>query len=1015
MQHISHSKTTDYHSLISAFPRDGESRIVSMGHTKADAATLRSILNIYSFRPPEPVIDILVHILESPSPSGALNMFLRIVESGDTPPDEHTLPHAAATVLARTLVGSDALARRVAGDRALLSILASIADPSKPVTASDDYFARYRTLLESTSSRQERIAAIHRIQTVEFMRILARNADLSADIVEINAELSALADSVISMCLELAAGDRNGTSCMDQSKEGFIVLGLGKLGGRELNVSSDIDLIYLYNDKNGCESSAEMTRLAERLTRLLSEATEYGFLYRVDTRLRADGTTGPLVRSLRDYFRYLEMRGEAWERQMLLKARPVAGDIASGGVFLAELEHFIFPGAVTRSPNREIAAIKAKIESRLASDGSKGTHLKLRPGGIRDIEFIVQCLQLLTGGMKPEVRVPGTLSALDALKNCEAVSDAEHHVLREAYILYRRVENALQWRELTPASSVPIDRPGLHTLARILGYDSHDGEPGDMLAEDLDRMFRDVRSVFDDVFSAEDGDPFDSVSVPASLVSAGPDESRRFLEKLGFPEPVKGAVLFGRLFDGGQVSIRDDDSVGRFGSVLLGRLADLPDPGGALERFTIIVEAYNARKVLFEILAGSPKLLDLMISVAHSSVFLSDILARDPSLLDWLIESGEIWVSIDPDGMTAELMRIDYNTPENEVFSQKCRLLRNREEIRIGARRVSGMADTRQSFEELTAVAEHIVRAATDRAIRLQTKEISPESFAVVAAGRLGAGTMDFGSDLDLIFVYRGDDNPETPSNSIRLAQTLLSLVGGGGVNKVYDIDARLRPEGGNSVLAVSLEEYGRYLDTRAAGWERLAMIRARPVAGSCELGDTIRGLLSRFVYEKPFDEVEVAKIRAIRAKAVEQSAKRHPGLVNVKSGAGGLSDITFIAQTYAVMYGREHPAVRTRKTVDILRALGEEKLIDRGDARALADAWLFLADVEQAIRIGTGRSVNTVPAEGVEAARIARLLGFRNVPRFLKRIEDVIIPTRERFERMMDRAECGPGAPRRT
>jgi len=324
------------------------------------------------------------------------------------------------------------------------------------------------------------------------------------------------------------------------------------------------------------------------------------------------------------------------------------------------------------------------------------------------------------------------------------------------------------------------------------------------------------------------------------------------------------------------------------------------------------------------------------------------------------------------------------------------------------------MDDTRRSFEELTAVAEQIVKAATGRAIRHQTGKVRPDSFAVIAAGRLGAGTMDFGIYLDLIFVYSGDDDPETPSAAIRLAQTLVSLVGGGGVNKVYDIDARLRPEGGNSVLAVSLEEYERYLDTRAAGWERLAMIRARTVAGGEDLSGALNALFARFIYHRPFDRAEISKILAIRAKAVEQSQKRHPGLVNVKSGAGGLSDITFIAQTYAVMHGAEHQSVRTRKTVDILRALGDEKLVDRGDTRALADAWFFLADVEQAIRIGTGRSVNTVPVEGVEAARIARLLGYRNVPRFMKRVEDVIIPTRERFERMMDQAACGPGAPRK-
>ena len=237
------------------------------------------------------------------------------------------------------------------------------------------------------------------------------NRSGATSIADITTELSALAEAVIGACLAIA-GDELGVNGESGMAHRLFVLGLGKFGGRELNVSSDVDLIYLCDRMEGWESFEDMTihtRLAERLTQLLTEATALGYLYRVDTRLRADGASGPLVRTTADYLRYLEMRGQAWERQMLLKARPVAGSIEGGRRFLDAVEHFIFPASIARSPHREIVALKNQIESRLEATGSKKTHLKLMPGGIRDIEFITQCLQLLMGGMHREVRVTGTV------------------------------------------------------------------------------------------------------------------------------------------------------------------------------------------------------------------------------------------------------------------------------------------------------------------------------------------------------------------------------------------------------------------------------------------------------------------------------------------------------------------------------------------------------------------------------------------------------------------------------
>jgi glutamate-ammonia-ligase adenylyltransferase len=355
-----------------------------------------------------------------------------------------------------------------------------------------------------------------------------------------------------------------------------------------------------------------------------------------------------------------------------------------------------------------------------------------------------------------------------------------------------------------------------------------------------------------------------------------------------------------------------------------------------------------------------------------------------------------------------------------EAFARACLAVKNREKLRVGARSISGLADTMATFAELTTIAECLVKAAYERAVSrtggAPRGAKSPEAFTVIAAGRLGAGMMDFGSDLDLVFVYRGADDPatgaRTTERSVRLAQAILALLtGGGGVHKVYDVDARLRPEGGSSLLAVSLEEYRRYLETRAAEWERLAMTRARPVAGSEPLGAEAGSIISGFAYGRKFTGEEVERIVQIRGKMVEQSQKRYPGLVNVKSGSGGLADLDFVAQAFSAHYGAARPALRLRRTDAVLAELGEERIIERTEAAALEEAYRFLCDTERALRIGSGKSVNTLPDSGIELARVARLLGFANIRKFRRRLDDVLSLSRERYERLMRELRRDAGA----
>ncbi len=920
-------------------------------------------------------------------------------------------------VLARTLALSPALSGRLLSSTEIIAVLRKLDNPLESQDIAAFYAERFGNALQKSPILSEQTRAIHIEHTIQLMRLCARNADPANGIEIINRELAALADATIDTALSLSCAHVTQRIGEDLPEHRLTVIGLGKLGGRELNVSSDIDLIYLIDNEPvhyaHYDSDSYHRMLAERLGRILSEATELGFLYRVDTRLRADGSSGPLVRTVGDYIRYLEMRGEPWERQMLIKARPVAGRYKTAEEFLHTIERFIYPESISRSPNREIVELKNRIEERLVAEGSKKTHLKLRPGGIRDIEFITQCLQLLMGGRRPEVRCSGTLDSLEALHYANALSKDEYSTLAGSYKLYRKIENALQWQDLLPAFNLSDNQDDLSSLSKRLGYNHKKDGGAQELYEDIQTALKSVREIYTAVFALNSEDSFDEMTIHAARYPAGDDRVRRFLESLGFGEPEQAARALTRLVFGehdplGDVAIHD--SARRFVPILLKRISEEPDPVGTLDRMSSIAIAYGARHVLFDALDSREHFFSLLLAVASGSVFLTNCIIQDPSLLDWLVESGEIGQSLDEKDLKKELKSIEKKAADNETFTKACLLLRNREQLRAGVRQLVDLADTNETFHALTRIAAAITESAYRYATgELKTKRGLPSGFefCVLAAGRMGANMMDFGSDLDLIFVFRhsGIESEAllAQQRAIELSHLMLKLISGSGVDRVYEVDARLRPEGGNALIAVSIDEYRRYFQHRASPWERLALTRSMTTVGCKKLMAATDEAVDEFVYSRKFTKDEIAKIIDIRRIMTGQSQKRHPGHINVKSGPGGIADIDFLAQTYTAHFGVSLPEVRMKSTAAMLSALAKEGSLDSHDVKTLLDMYEFLCDVESALRIGSGRSINTFSESDRESYRIARLLGFRNVRRFKKRLKEVTGRIHELYVVMME------------
>ena len=1003
---------------LEALADNNEKPLKDMGFSESIIHDIKRIMNIYSELIPNILNQIIEIILKTHAPHTALLYFENFLKSSGKSLERYSKNTELFTILSCVFSLSGSLSGRLNSNQSLIDLIAALEQPFEYKSEKDFYLNHIRSFCDKENITIEKIKSIHLLHNVHLMRICARNADPHMPIREISRELSSLAEAMIELCLEIAASELFTRIGIPYQTHSLTVIGLGKLGGRELNVSSDIDLIYLCADSEKTwgqyDNISFHTMLAERLTRILTEPTALGSLYRVDTRLRADGSSGPLVRTGKDYFRYLELRGEGWERQMLLKARPVAGDYAFADNFLRSVESFIFPTSITRSPNREIVALKNQIEARLIIDGSKKTHLKLMPGGIRDIEFITQCLQLLMGGTHPEVRTTGTLQALSLLKDNEALTQQEFGVLTNSYIFYRRIENILQWKELLPVFSVPDDDEMLDSLAMFTGMAPDERNPGAKLKQNIEVNMKRVRAIYNEIFNVESTGSIDEMAVYTAVAPPGDEKVRRFLENLGFANPEESARLIADLaFERahGAVETVLHPSAERFLPVLLQAVGNLPDPGGALERFKRVTESYRARYTLFDILVRNSTFFDLVISITYGSIYITDILSDDPSLMDWLFEMAEILHPLNKKELTKELNHINKTVNEDTSFIHSCLVAKNREKLRIGARDITKLTDTASTFKELTDVAESIVKTVYDRSYR-KLSALHPilrkdYEFCIIAAGRLGAEIMNFGSDLDLIFVYkpglRNLANIEIPECSVKLAHNILFLLtGGGGPNKIYDVDARLRPEGGNSVLAISAEEYEKYLQKRASEWERLALLRARFIAGDKRLGDETITLLHNFVYRKPFSREEAERIINIRVAMADSSQKRYPGLTNIKSGPGGISDIDFIAQTYTAHFGAINPIIRGRETTALLGILAQEQVIDFHTVSTLTELYTFLTDVEKVLRVSSGKAVNTLPASGTELTRISGMLGFKNVRRFTKRLDNVLALTREHYERMM-------------
>jgi [glutamine synthetase] adenylyltransferase / [glutamine synthetase]-adenylyl-L-tyrosine phosphorylase len=858
----------------------------------------------------ETTLNALAAVWDSP-----LSEFLR-----DFPLGEEALIHLLAV--------SQICAERLQRDPELLRWLAR-----PEISMSDRGPRRMRAELQSGSESipAENFRALRLWKAREMTRLALREIAEASSLEDTTAELSCLAG----VCLETVCDecDTRLRSRLGEPHTEFTVFGLGKLGGRELNHSSDIDLMFVYGEEGQVSSRLSNhewhNQLAEQIVKSFSGGEPA--LFRLDLRLRPEGSAGPLARSLESMENYYAGFGETWERLALMKARRVCGSNELAYEFLRQHQPFIFPKSPTPELLDEIAAIKRRIEREIPADE---LDVKLGAGGIREIEFVVQTLQFIHGAHQAFLQEQGTLKTLRAIAQLELLPTAEVRVLDESYRFLRRIEHRLQIEAERQTHSIPDDPVKRERLARSLGFDSADTFLGEVKASN-----ERVQEIFDRLVASGTAAPTINLDI-----FADPARATRTLNDL-----AQGSVSF-------HVAPRTRQIFRKLRPLLLEELAGCADPDGTLIAIVRFVEAFGLRSLLFELLTTNPKLLELLVRTFDASFFATNVLVRHPHLLEEITRSATL----------DRCLSLSEHATALHPFVERgdldaIRVYRQTQLLRTTMRDVLGLSALHDLWQEITDIAEGCLLAATAIA--------GANNLTIVAMGKFGGRELTYASDLDLMFV--GDD--------FRAAQNLitaLSIPSPEGV--IATVDARLRPEGEKGPLVSSIEAFEAYYRDRAQFWEIQALTRARPVTGPDQ--ESFREIAHAAWSIAGRDPDLFKRIDAMLHRVRAERGSGNDAL-DFKTGVGGIVEAEFLVQALQMRNDVRETSVQ----LAIVKLAG---IISSEDVDLLGKHYEFLRRVETVLRRRRNTSASSLPADPAEQRKLAIGMEFKDRETWRERCE---------------------------
>ncbi len=913
--------------------------------------------------------------------------------------------------------------------------------------------AALREFIGGETRYQEILPLLRRFKYHEILRIATRDLNNLSPLEEVTSELTSLAASCLQVAYEAARRklvEEHGRPLMKslqgEMEADLTVLGMGKFGGRELNFSSDIDLIYFYTSDDGETTGvpgvhgvgkgkislhAFFVKLGELISRAISQVTADGYVFRVDMGLRPEGKSGDMAISQRSAEVYYEAWGQSWERTAMLKARPVAGDLLLGESILKFLEPFIYRKYHDFNMIEDMKVMKQKINASLAREREGELNIKLGHGGIREIEFFIQSLQLVYAGRNPAIRERNTLKALEKLRDARLITGEECDTLREAYRFLRTVEHRIQVVQERQTHNLPTREEEFRALARRCGFLRENGVL--RFRETLAGHRQRVSGMYGKLFHGGGAEVQDEVSPEIKRLldhRADPELIKDLLAERRFVHPDQAYESLVVLRDGPprvRLTERARRILDRIAPLFLQYLFESPDQEmalGNLERFLVAV---GSRSTLYALLAENHGTLKLLVSLFGSSEFLSKILIGNPGLLDSMVTRSPSGFLKEREEMGAEIATLLDQAADFEERLDALRRYRHEEFLRIGLNDIHGNLGQSEITRQLTTLADVLLFAAYSMAKNELTRHGRPTwddngtlrsaSLAVIALGKMGGYELNYHSDLDIIYIYDQQgttDGEKQISNHeyfAKLGQKIISILSTQTrEGYVYKIDTRLRPSGNAGPLVTSLGSFRSYHADEAQVWERQALTKARVVIGRPELKEELEQIIDATVYGATAGDEEQREIRRLRMRMENELAKESKGSYNIKTGRGGIVDVEFIAQYLQLKFGCRYGSIRSTSTVAALKAIRHERLIPEHDSVTLLTGYKFLRRLENRLRIIHDYSMNDLSGSREYLDKLARQLEYDPKLRhpgelFMAEYEKITSAIRDCFDRVFGEA----------
>jgi glutamate-ammonia-ligase adenylyltransferase len=883
------------------------------------------------------------------------------------------------------------------------------------------------------------LAALRRFKRRQTLRIAYGDIVATNRLEIVTAQLSHVADCVVETALRTAMAiverQRGTPRGPDGSPATIAVIALGKLGGGELNYSSDIDLVFVHSadgrvtGPRACTNQEFFDRVVQETVRLVSAPTGHGAGHRVDLRLRPHGTAGAASLAREAMLQYFDGQGRTWERQAWVKARCIAGDQALGGRLIADLEPWVFRRWLTRADISGIKALKRRIERRAIQAGTDDTNVKEGRGGIRDVEFTIQFLQLLAGGDTPEVRTTNTLEAIRRLTAAGSLTDQEREILERTYTLLRTVEHRLQVLYDRQTHVVPRDDLEAARLAARCGYGTGPAAC-DRLRRDLAEAADVNRRILDHLL--HDAFPADAPPEPEVDLVLDPDPSpdtvREVLGRHGFRDLAAAHRALESL---GEERVRFLSTrrcrhfLAAIAPRLLAAVGKTPDPDATLTTLGNVADSLGGKGVLWELFSFNPPSLELTVRLCASSPFLARLLITNPGMIDELLDSLLIERLPSFTDLERELGELCQGAVEVQPILHA---FKASQLLRVGVRDILGRQDAETTTRGLSAIAETLVRRIVaiehgrlverlgqPRAGETTGAGAEPAGPVVLAMGKFGGREMNYASDVDVVFLYDRDGLVVPRRRSAagttnahffgELAQRTMRLSNEfSPQGRLYEMDSRLRPAGRSGPPATSLAEFARYFaaDGPAAVWERQALLKARVVVGSPAAAAEAARIIEAATVGRDWSVAEIESIRQMRYR-MEEGAKRS----NLKRGPGGVVDIEFIVQMLQLVHGGRVAEVRTTETLAGLVALHAAGLISDERREFLERAYRLLRSIEGRLRLLDAADRHDFPADPEGQRKLAHLLGYDRPDELVREVQAVTARTRAEFERIFNETEA--------